>query len=598
MQTCKGCHADIYATFMETGMGQSWDKASPSKSKAHFGDNQIVYDSVNNLYYHPYWKDSTLHILEYRKEGGKIVHERDQTIEYIVGSGQHTNSHLFSINNYLYQAPITFYTQLGLWDLAPGFEKGQNSKFTRPIQQECITCHNFYPCIDASAENRYTQIPNGIQCERCHGPGSLHVDQKQKGILVDITTQTDYSIVNPRKLDRERQISVCQRCHLQGVTVLNEGKTFFDFRPGMLLSEVMHTFVPRYTDSLDNFIMASHVDRMKMSQCFLKSDMTCLSCHNPHISVKKTSAAYWDEKCKNCHGDKGVVCSAKDANGAIEKNNCVSCHMPMSGSKDIPHVQIHDHNIRKPLSNKEIKAISSFVRLACISDQHKPDAITEANAYLNLFEEYESNVLYLEKANSLLNSISEAERANRWLSLSIRVYFLKNDLKQLLSVYQANSKLLTNADAWTNYRLGEAFMQQGNMQAAIQFLKAATNQQSKNLDFINKLGEAYFKNQQISLAQVCFKQVLSLNPKNISANVSTAWCEHLAGRDNEAIRFYKTALGLNPDYYTALVGLAQLYLIQKNYSAAKPLVLRAKKINNTDAVNVLLNEINLGGGPD
>ncbi len=583
---------------METGMGQSWDRARPYKSKAIFGDNQLVYDSINNLYYHPYWKDSILHILEYRKEDGKIVHERDQTIDYIVGSGQHTNSHLFTVNNYLYQAPITFYTQLGLWDLAPGFENGQNSKFTRPIQQECITCHNFYPKIDPAAENRYSDVPTGIQCERCHGPGSIHVAQKQNGILVDIKTQTDYSIVNPRKLDRERQISVCQRCHLQGISVLNEGKTFFDFRPGMLLSEVMHTFVPRYTDSLDNFIMASHVDRMKMSRCFIQSDMTCLSCHNPHISVKKTSAAYWDEKCTTCHSSKGTTCTAKDATGQVEKSKCVSCHMPMSGSKDIPHVQIHDHNIRKPLSSQEIKSIAQFVRLACVSDQQAPGALTEANAFLNLFEEYESNALYLEKASSLLHTIPENERTNRWLSLSIRLYFLKNDFKQLIAVYHANSNLLSNAEAWTNYRLGEAFMQQGDMQEAIHFLKEANTQQSKNLEFINKLGEAYFKNKQVSLAQACFKQVLSLNSKNISANVSNAWCEHLAGNDAESIRFYKSALALNPDYYTALIGLAQLYVLQKNYGAAKPLALRAKKINNTEAVRALLQEINLGGGPD
>lgn len=598
MQTCKGCHADIYATFMETGMGQSWDKATPSKSKAHFGDNQIVYDSINNLYYHPYWKDSVLHILEYRKEGGQIVHQRDQVIDYIVGSGQHTNSHLFRINNYLYQAPITFYTQLGIWDLAPGFEKGQNSKFTRPIQQECITCHNFYPTVDAGAENRYTSIPNGIQCERCHGPGSLHVAQKQKGILVDIKSQTDYSIVNPRKLDRERQISVCQRCHLQGITVLNEGKTFFDFRPGMLLSEVMHTFVPRYSDSIEHFIMASHADRMKMSRCFQKSEMTCLSCHNPHISVKKTNASFWDTKCLNCHTPKTKMCKGKDVSGQVPNKNCVSCHMPMSGSKDIPHVQIHDHNIRKPLSKKEINSIAQFVRLVCVSDQPSPGALTEANAFLNFFEEYEANTLYLSKAAALLNAVDAPQQKERWISLLIRLNFLKEDYSSIIHLSSQYMSLLSETDAWTNYRIGEAFLHSENYASAIPYLKRACLTQARNLDFINKLGEAYFKNKQLTLATTSFKQVLSLNPSHISANVSLAWCEHLSGNDASAIRLYKTALQLNPDYYNALVGLTQIYVIQKNFKAAKPLLLRAKKLKVSELTQSLEQTINIGAGPD
>ncbi len=594
MSTCKGCHADIYATFMETGMGQSWDKASPHKSKALFGENQIVFDSTNNLYYHPYWKDSTLHILEYRKENGKVTHQRDQVIDYIVGSGQHTNSHLFSINNYLYQAPITFYTQLGIWDLAPGFENGQNSKFTRPIQQECITCHNFYPSVDNRAENTYTQVPNGIQCERCHGPGSIHVEQKQQGQLVDIKTQIDYSIVNPRKLDRERQISVCQRCHLQGITVLNEGKTFFDFRPGMLLSEVMHTFIPRYTDSNSNFIMASHADRMKMSRCYMQSQMTCLSCHNPHISVKKTSANYWDQKCQSCHGNAGKICTGKDDKGKVPQSNCVSCHMPMSGSKDIPHVQIHDHYIRKPLSTKEISSISKFVRLACVSDQSSPGALTEANAYLNLFEEYESDKSYLKTAQSLLEKVSQAERGNRWASLQIRCLFLGESYQSLIDFYQANQSLLAKPDAWTNYRIGEAFLHTEQFASAIQFLKTARDLKPKDLDFNNKLGEAYFKNKQLALASAQFKQVLSLNPNHISANVNLAWCEHISGRDAESIRYYKTALNLNPDYYTALTGLAQVYILQKNYSAAKELVLRAKKLKLHPGIENLERALNKG----
>ena len=88
--------------------------------------------------------------------------------------------------------------------------------------------------------NRFSKMPTGIQCERCHGPGKLHVEEKLAGIVVDTAKRADYSIVNPRRLPRDLQMDLCQRCHLQGVAVLNEGKTFFDFKPGMRLSEVLN----------------------------------------------------------------------------------------------------------------------------------------------------------------------------------------------------------------------------------------------------------------------------------------------------------------------------------------------------------------------
>ena len=131
-------------------------------------------------------------------------------------------------------------------------------------------------------------VPQGIDCERCHGPGELHVQRMLNGELVDTSTHIDYSIVNPKKLSLEAQFQICMRCHLQGNTVLSEGKSFLDFKPGMELSEVMTVFVPRYEDD-NTFIMASHVDRLKQSACFTNSEMNCITCHNPHHSVQKES---------------------------------------------------------------------------------------------------------------------------------------------------------------------------------------------------------------------------------------------------------------------------------------------------------------------
>ena len=162
-------------------MGQSFDRASKEKSSADFNGHEPVYDSSSNYYYYPYWANDTMYIREFRLSGTDTIHSRTERVDFIIGSGQHTNSHMVDRNGYLYQAPVTFYTQNGLWDLAPGFENGQNSRFGRVIKMECLTCHNAIPKKQEGSVNKYHAIPNGIDCERCHGPGSVHIKEKLAG---------------------------------------------------------------------------------------------------------------------------------------------------------------------------------------------------------------------------------------------------------------------------------------------------------------------------------------------------------------------------------------------------------------------------------
>ena len=347
MNTCKACHANIHATFIHTGMGRSFDRATPEKTDATYGAHALVYDTASNLYYKPFFRDSAMYVLEFRLEGGDTVHRRLERIDYIVGSGQHTNSHIVDFNGYIYQAPVTFYTQEGRWDMAPGF-RGDNIRFGRFLTPECITCHNHFPDFVEGSLNKYRNMPTGIECERCHGPGEIHVREKMAGHIVDTSRYIDYSIVNPRNLPRDLQMDLCQRCHLQGIAVLNEGKGFFDFKPGMRLQEVFNVFLPRYTNSHERFIMASQADRLRLSPCYLNSEMTCITCHNPHLSVEATGKEQYNNACLSCHaGPREEVCAVPMAERMAEGDDCSGCHMPRSGSVDIPHVNITDHCISR-----------------------------------------------------------------------------------------------------------------------------------------------------------------------------------------------------------------------------------------------------------
>ena len=309
MQTCANCHQDKHQTFVHTGMGLSFDVATRQKSSGIFGAGHQVYDSFSNMHYYPFWKNEKLYIKEYRLSDTDTTYQLTKEIDYIVGSGQHTNSHLLEKNGYIYQAPITFYVQKQKWDLAPGFEGGNNSRFNRILNSECISCHNSMPKLEDNSQFKFTSIGNGIDCERCHGPGELHVNQRLNGQGVDVKKEIDPTIVNPQKLSWNRQIDLCQRCHLQGLNVLKEGKKFTDFKPGMKLSDIFEIYLPEYEGNQSHFDMANHSQRFQMSMCFTSSnnadlEFTCISCHNPHVSVKVTGTEVYNTACAQCHEQK------------------------------------------------------------------------------------------------------------------------------------------------------------------------------------------------------------------------------------------------------------------------------------------------------
>jgi hypothetical protein len=537
----------IYQDFMQTGMGQSIAKASRHKSAAHFTASDLLVDSFSNYHYHPHWKGDSLFLSESFQDD---VHRTEQ-VDYIIGSGHHTNSHLWEENGYLHQMPFTFYTQEGKLDLPPGYEGGHNSRFSRKIGLECLSCHNAYPHLVEGSENKYEKIPEGIDCERCHGPGEEHVRRKMAGELIDTATQIDYSIVNPAKLPLEQQFQICMRCHLQGNTVLAEGKSFYDFKPGMQLSEVLTVFVPEYEND-DSFIMASHVDRLKQSDCFQQAELSCLSCHDPHHSVRKTEKSHFNNKCASCHDH----CTEEQE----ERNDCISCHMPKSSSSDIPHVSITDHKIGVHQVDS-LKDKGVFKGLRPVNNP-SPDRLTRAKAYLYQYEKFDQQDFFLDSAQSFLNKLPK-ERA---FSSQIHLYFLKEDYRSLITYLRTvdkpfqhlNKSSYDNVDAWTAYRIGQALQAGGEQEEALSYYLHAVKLAPFVLGFRKKLASLYMQQQELEKALAEYQWLIDEFPKD-----EEVWCNkgfaHLQLGDlRTAESCYDTALQLNPLHIQSLMNKAAL----------------------------------------
>ena len=586
-QACRECHFQNYTSYLKTGMGLSFDTTNHEKSATVIGPDSILFDHFKNLHYQPFWDGDTMRVSEFREENGKIVHERIETVAYTVGSGDHTNSHMYRSGDYVYQIPFTFYTQKGMFDFPPGFEDSLNSRFSRKIGLECMSCHNAYPDFVLGSENKYRSIPDGIDCERCHGPGELHVNRMKQGQIVDTSQMPDYSIVNPARLSLDRQNDVCTRCHLQGTMVLKPGKSFFDFKPGMVLSDYIEVFMPLIEGGKEDFIMASHYERMSQSKCYLESKggFSCISCHNPHISYLNTPKKKYNGFCVTCHTSKDEVCSQA---GDLLQNNCVSCHMRESKSRDIHHVTIHDHKISIPPSPEQLKQKRVFKGLISVNHR-QTDELTMARGYLQEFESFHPDPAYLDSAKFYLDrtlSKNEQYLFHVW----INYYFMKNDyqaiinkvermgLKQVLdSVLQTQD--YSNYDAWTAYRIGQSFENESQLMVAGYFMKRACELARYNLEFQNSYGALQVKLGSLQEAEKTFQFIIAEDSRFVPARVNLGYIYRLSHRDALAKKELEKALSLDPDNKQALINLAGIYLQEGEKAALDEMIHRLEQLD-------------------
>jgi len=595
IQTCKKCHEDIYKTYIQTGMGQSFGKADTLKSAGNFHQNKPIYDRFADFYYYPSFKGNKLYIKEYRiGKDGDTTYSREEKIDYIVGSGHHTNSHIINTNGYLNQAPFTFYVQKKKWDLPPGFENGFNSRFNRALGLECISCHNSLPEFVEGSLNKFTKIPEGINCERCHGPGSIHASEKAIGLIVNTKLDTDFSIVNPKKLPYKLQIDICQRCHLQGNTVLKDGKSFFDFRPGMELKSVMDVYLPSYEDDNNGFLMAAHAERLKKSKCFItlntngKEGFNCITCHNPHVSVKNLEKDYFNNKCKNCHNqaENKTICTEKIAVRNIEKDNCVKCHMPLTGAVDIPHVSIHDHFIKKwKKGEKDVpKTVGAFKGLKCLNNTN-PDYASLAQAYLYFYEKFEHKSYLLDSALIYINKLPSNLIKNK---INIHYSYLRNDFDRLIK-YANGIKNPGLLDGYSLYQIGEAYFNKQDFKSAELFLSLSIDKEKYQLDYINKYVVTLIINKKYENAKKYLDFLIQENPKNAVSYNHYALYYLNRGELSQSEDYIKKSLKIDPDLLEAHFNLAKIYYLSNKMINSKRELnfILAKHPENLDAKQLL-----------
>jgi len=281
---------------------------------------------------------------------GQQILRESREISWIIGAGENGFGGLVRKGDYLFQAPLSFYSKAQRWELSPGYEL-VNPGFNRPILPGCISCHSGRPNILPDGNGHFATQPFSelaIGCENCHGPGLAHVMAAQLG--QGEYEGNDGSIVNPASLTPALANDICMSCHQVGdVRVLKPGKDFQSFRPGTALDDTMSILlVPPNRESPPQQDLLEHHYSMTLSKCYRGSGqrLSCISCHDPHVEPSSVEApAYFRKKCLTCHTEKSCTVPLPARERQPPADDCAGCHMKKRDVREISHSTITNHRI-------------------------------------------------------------------------------------------------------------------------------------------------------------------------------------------------------------------------------------------------------------
>jgi hypothetical protein len=527
-EACRKCHSSIYETFKQTGMGRSVSLPSAEDLRELAKPVSIINQKLNQTY-SIYARDGKIFHEESQTDAkGRVVFSETHQIAYTIGAGDVGKSFLVAKGDSLFVSPISYYERIRGWDLSPGYSEGVFHGFTRRVVDLCMDCHTGWPQLVAGSHNRFQQPPFRfltVGCERCHGPGALHVEQRTLDAVAggSFDESTDLSIVNPRKLRPEIRDDVCAQCHFAGdARVLQPGKDYLDFRPGTALGDVVAIFSVPQTIKGNHFVALDQFEQLKLSRCWTASNgqLGCISCHDPHVQLHGDQAAnFFRDRCLTCHATGSCRQPLAQRQATSPPDNCIQCHMPKQPTENIGHSSVTDHRIlRTPSEIPAVLQSNSLPPQDLIYDT-KPSAAGQT------------------QINSRNLALAYAQVAPRFPEL---------DEKGLALLEQAAAALPTDAEIQAAYGNVLRVAHPREQQRASEAFQRAVDAGSKSAEVRTQLARLRLQQGQVTAAMELYKESIQMDPYFTPAYLDLAQVYSMLKDRKNALEILDAVLKIDP----------------------------------------------------
>ncbi len=582
--SCAVCHDEIARTYSLTGMARSFAKLRPGLAESLGSDR--LHHAASDRHYTMVARDGRFY--QRRHDigfDGKEANMVELEATHVVGSGSHARTLLHrGADGRLRELPVSWYAERGgYWAMSPGYDRPAHLDFRRLIMEDCMSCHNGYPRAavqdDGNGPKFAEPLPEGIDCQRCHGPAQAHIDAIKSGDI----EKARRAVANPAKFDRERQLETCLQCHLETTSsplpfqIRRYEHPAFSYTPGNALGDYFAHFdhAPG-TGRDDKFEIAGGAYRLRKSACFQQSEMTCVTCHNPHDIPRGPKAVqHYVSVCQSCHKDvhSGGMPQLRAA-GA--RATCLDCHMPKRRTEDAVHVVMTDHYIQRRRPAVDLLA----PRKEADNFEHGDYRGEVVPYYPAKLPPTPENDLYValaqvQQGSNLTTGIPRLERAlGQHQPARADFYYELARAYVKTSNYDAAIRWSEEAlrrDAGFAPALKElagAATAMGRLSLAAQTLEKAVALRPNDGDALADLGNVYLQLDRLDDAQRTLQRALAIDAGLPRANNTMALTLLKKGESTAAETYFRAAIRDQPDLAEAQNNLGNLLAGRRAYAEA------------------------------
>lgn len=551
-QQCQGCHQAQVKDWQGSHHQLAMQVATPETVPADFNDVSFSSEGETTRFSRrgdEFWVNTP-------GADGKAT---DFKVAYTFGIAP-LQQYLIEVGDGRLQAlGVAWDTQKNRWfHLYPG--QGVNFKnplhWSKPSQNAnfmCVECHTTgYKRNFDAANNRFDSQWNslGVGCQACHGPASNHVAwaAKKSDLL-----HAGFA-VNLKDKDATVEIETCARCHARRAP-LGDGYTVGK----RLMDDYLPSVLTRELYALDGKIKDEVFEHGSFAQSKMADKgVRCSDCHNPHNAELKAPG---NGLCLQCHNTAGKTAVATvDGRGLQAKNYdspehtrhaagepgsfCVDCHMP--GKFYMGNDFRHDHSFSIPRPGDKVS--EQFKLWSASEPEHAP-RYAESMVLIRGGQPGAAQALYDQLARNNLPPIQRAtllaELPNypSEQALKLATKDLGNPAPQVReSAVRAISAFLPPPERVALYG---PLLRDPVLAVRIIAARDLLSASAQGLGPAWDKAIAEYENVQMSLLE------------RAEANLNLAMLYQASGRGDKVEAQLRTALLRDPDFFPALVTLAQ-----------------------------------------
>lgn len=309
---CSGCHSDLARTHQESPHALA-----------------LISSRDDDFFVADFDAGEEVRTMTFPDDDKARPFEQDD-VAFALGSGRYVQRYLYEISRNEYAVlPAEWNTLAEAWQPYGPVENWPDDPAYN-FAESCMGCHttgiNF---------RRGQWEDNGVQCEACHGPGSVHVDEAEDAGR----SPSDRELRRIREaivLSPDAQI--CGQCHTQG-TEPDESHPFpINYLPGEDLSDE-DIFVPVPPDDtahwwatghakspnmqFNEWLNSAHAAALTTLKDSSAAEDACLQCHSADYRFTQAQITAADDGDRE--GDPPDLITLETAQFGV---TCITCHNP------------------------------------------------------------------------------------------------------------------------------------------------------------------------------------------------------------------------------------------------------------------------------